>query len=116
MNPLDIVAILLVVLAVLLGFRSGALPQIGGLLGAIAGGALAILGLPLVADLLGERFGKACVVREGLGPLTWIAKGADVALVAGPFTRKADRTVAASGTCATATAWAKAMIAAPAKR
>ena len=53
-NPLDIVAILLVVLAVLLGFRSGALPQIGGLIGAIAGGALAILGLPLVADLLGE--------------------------------------------------------------
>ena len=43
----DLVAILLVVLAVLLGFRSGALPQVGGLLGAIGGGALVILALPL---------------------------------------------------------------------
>ena len=47
-NPLDLVAIVLVVLAVLLGFRSGALPQVGGLLGAIGGGALAVLALPLL--------------------------------------------------------------------
>jgi S1-C subfamily serine protease len=53
-NPLDLVAILLVVLAVLLGFSSGALPQVGGLLGAVSGGALAVLAItqlvePLVA-------------------------------------------------------------------
>ena len=42
-NPLDLVAIVLVVLAVLLGFRSGALPQVGGLLGAIGGGAIVVL-------------------------------------------------------------------------
>ena len=54
MNPLDIVTIVLVVLAVLLGFRSGALPQVGGLLGAVGGGAIAMLSLPLLVDPLGE--------------------------------------------------------------
>jgi S1-C subfamily serine protease len=53
-NPLDIVTIVLVVLAVLLGFRSGALPQVGGLLGAISGGAIAVLSLPLLVDPLSE--------------------------------------------------------------
>jgi S1-C subfamily serine protease len=53
-NPLDIVTIVLVVLAVLLGFRSGALPQVGGLFGAIGGGAIAVLSLPLLIDPLGE--------------------------------------------------------------
>ena len=52
MNPLDVVAIVLVVLAVLLGFRSGALPQVGGLLGAIGGGGLAVLSLPLLLEPL----------------------------------------------------------------
>jgi S1-C subfamily serine protease len=51
-NPLDLVAIVLVVLAVLLGFRSGALPQVGGLLGAVGGGALAVVSLPLVVEPL----------------------------------------------------------------
>lgn len=52
MNPLDLVAILLIALAVLLGFRSGAIPQVGGLAGAVAGAVLAILALPLVSDPL----------------------------------------------------------------
>ena len=52
MNPLDIVAIVLGVLAILLGFRSGALPQVGGLLGAIGGGAIAVLSLPLLVEPL----------------------------------------------------------------
>jgi len=51
-NPLDLVAILLVVLAIILGFNSGALPQVGGLLGAVGGGALAILALPHLVDPL----------------------------------------------------------------
>lgn len=54
MNPFDVIAVLLVVLAVILGFRSGALPQIGGLLGAIGGAAIAILALPALADPLAE--------------------------------------------------------------
>jgi S1-C subfamily serine protease len=51
-NPLDLVAIVLVVLAVLLGYRSGAWPQIGGLLGAIGGGAIVVLSLPLLVEPL----------------------------------------------------------------
>lgn len=52
MNPLDLVAVVLVVLALVLGFRSGALPQIGGLVGAVGGGVLVILALPLLVDPL----------------------------------------------------------------
>ena len=52
MNPLDLVAILLVVLAVILGFQSGALPQVGGLLGALGGGALAVIALPHLVEPL----------------------------------------------------------------
>ena len=52
MNPLDLVAIILVVLAVVLGFSSGALPQVGGLLGAVAGGALAVLAITRLVEPL----------------------------------------------------------------
>jgi S1-C subfamily serine protease len=51
-NPLDLVAILLVVVAVILGFQSGALPQVGGLLGAVGGGALVVLALPHLVEPL----------------------------------------------------------------
>jgi S1-C subfamily serine protease len=51
-NPLDLVAVVLVVLAIVLGFRSGALPQIGGLVGAIGGGVVVVLALPLLVDPL----------------------------------------------------------------
>lgn len=54
MNPLDLIAILLVIVALILGARSGAIPQVGGLLGAVAGGALAVSLLPFLADPLGE--------------------------------------------------------------
>lgn len=52
MNPLDLIAVVLIVLAVILGFNSGALPQIGGLLGAVGGGALIVLALPILVDPL----------------------------------------------------------------
>ena len=52
MNPLDVLAVVLVVLAVLLGYRSGALPQVGGLLGAIGGGAIVVISLPLLVEPL----------------------------------------------------------------
>jgi S1-C subfamily serine protease len=45
-NVFDIVVITLVVIATLFGYRSGALPQIVGLLGAVAGGAISVLALP----------------------------------------------------------------------
>lgn len=53
-NPLDLIAVLLVVVAFILGFRSGAIPQIGGLFGAVAGGAAAILLLPALAEPLAQ--------------------------------------------------------------
>lgn len=52
-NAFDLFAILLVILAILLGFRSDALPQIGGLLGAVGGGALIVVALPVLVDPLG---------------------------------------------------------------
>ena len=52
MNLFDAFAVLLVVAAVLLGFRSGALPQVGGLIGALIGGAVALLAVPLLEEPL----------------------------------------------------------------
>ena len=52
MNPIDALTLLLIVVAMILGWRSGAIPQVTGLLGAVAGGVLAILALPLLSDLL----------------------------------------------------------------
>lgn len=54
MNLFDAFAILLVIIAVLLGLRSGALPQVGGLIGAIGGGTLAILAVPLLEEPLAD--------------------------------------------------------------
>ena len=51
-NQLDLLAVLLVVVAVILGGRSGFIPQVGGLVGAVGGGAAAILILPMLADPL----------------------------------------------------------------
>jgi len=53
-NAIDAITLLLIVVALILGWRSGAIPQVTGLLGAIAGGVLAILALPFLADLLSE--------------------------------------------------------------
>ena len=50
MNLFDAFAVLLVVIAVLLGYRSGALPQVGGLIGALIGGGIAVLAVPLRED------------------------------------------------------------------
>lgn len=51
-NPIDAITLLLIVVALILGWRSGAIPQITGLLGAIGGGAVAILALPYLAEPL----------------------------------------------------------------
>jgi S1-C subfamily serine protease len=47
-NLFDAVVLILLVAAVLIGITSGALPQVGGLVGAFGGGALAIAALPWV--------------------------------------------------------------------
>jgi S1-C subfamily serine protease len=50
-NLFDAVVLVLLVVAVVIGIGSGALPQVGGLLGAFGGGGLAILALPLIESL-----------------------------------------------------------------
>ena len=52
MNLFDAFAVVFIVIAVLLGLRSGALPQIGGLVGALIGGGLAIVSVQLLEDPL----------------------------------------------------------------
>ena len=91
MNPLDLVAIVLVVLAIILGFRSGALPQVGGLLGAIGGGALAVLSVPhlvepldvIPADLRAYVVLGGLLVVVGLGESIGSAAGRSVAKALG---------------------------------
>jgi S1-C subfamily serine protease len=51
-NLLDLVVVVLVVVAVLLGIGSGALPQVGGLLGAFGSAGIAVLALPSLEDPL----------------------------------------------------------------
>ncbi len=51
-NLFDLLIVILVAAAILIGISSGALPQVGGLLGAFVGGALAIAMLPWVEPFL----------------------------------------------------------------
>ena len=51
-NALDAITLCLIVAGVILGWRSGAIPQVFGLIGAILGGAVAILALPYFEDPL----------------------------------------------------------------
>lgn len=55
MNPLDAIAIALLVFAVILGTRSGALPQVGGLIGAALGALAGLAAMPTVLPYLEDR-------------------------------------------------------------
>ena len=67
-TPLDGAAVVILVVAFALGLRSGFFPQLGGLLGAIVGGAFALLVLPLVRPALQtmEPGVRALIVLSGL--------------------------------------------------
>ena len=53
MNLVDALALILLIVAVVLGVRSGALPQLGGLVGAAIGAVTALTAIPfLVPDLV----------------------------------------------------------------
>lgn len=54
MNALDLAALVLVIVSVVLGARSGALPQIAGLAGAAAGAAIGFVLLPLASPYLAD--------------------------------------------------------------
>jgi S1-C subfamily serine protease len=51
-NVLDVAFVVLIVVAAFAGFRSGALPQLGGLLGAAGGAGIALFALPHLLDPL----------------------------------------------------------------
>jgi S1-C subfamily serine protease len=67
-NLFDLAALVLVVVGLALGFRSGALPQVGGLMGAVGGGALALMALPLAEEPLAtlDPLARAFIVLVGL--------------------------------------------------
>ncbi len=83
MNPLDAIAIALLVIAVILGTRSGALPQVGGLAGAAAGAIAAVAVIPLllphldtvVAPLRVGAILAALVLLVGLGEVVGARAG-----------------------------------------
>jgi hypothetical protein len=52
-----------------------------------------------------KRHVKACAERTDLGPFAWQRKGHDLAIVAGPFTKADDGSLAAASTCAAARQW-----------
>ena len=105
-NLFDLIAILVLVLAVLAGIRTGALPQVGGIGGAVAGlilvlnaapwllemtdglepipRALVVLGAILAAVILGETLGSAIgrgiAERLGTGVLSGMDRVAGAAL------------------------------------
>ncbi|MFL5755551.1 MAG: MarP family serine protease [Chloroflexota bacterium] len=54
MNLFDAAAIALIVFGAAAGYRSGALPQLGGILGAIGGAAIALTAVPTLATALGD--------------------------------------------------------------
>jgi len=57
-----------------------------------------------VAAILERQFGKRCKDRPELGPIVWALRGADIALVAGPFERSG-RAASGTGECRVANQW-----------
>jgi S1-C subfamily serine protease len=78
-NLFDAGALVLLVVAVVLGYRSGALPQIGGLLGAVGGGAAAILALPVAEQILAS-FDPAA---RAIGVVVWLLAAVGLGEAAG---------------------------------
>ena len=68
MNLFDVLILVLVAAAILIGIGTGALPQLGGLVGAFAGGALSIWILPFVEPLAAtlNATTRAIVVLAGI--------------------------------------------------
>lgn len=82
MNPLDLIAILLIVLAVLLGVRSGALPQLLGLAGAAVAALAGLAVLPAVTPFLDQLSAtiRAVVVLSVLLGLVGVGETAGAAI------------------------------------
>jgi S1-C subfamily serine protease len=76
-NPLDLLAIALLVIAVILGIRSGALPQLAGLFGAGVAAIAGLAVLPALTPLLDNlpAWLRAIVVLSGLLGLVGLGEG-----------------------------------------
>ena len=104
MNLVDLLAVAFAIVGLILGARSGAVPQVGGLLGAIGGAALAILVLPALADplsgidpsvrpfvVIGGLIGTVAIGESiGAGVGRWLIRGVGKGLLS-----NADRTAGA---------------------
>jgi S1-C subfamily serine protease len=85
-NAFDAIVIVLIVAAVVIGIGSGALPQIGGLVGAFAGGVIAILVLPSLQPLLLELDAAMRAITVLVGILLVVALGEAVGSALGRAT------------------------------
>ncbi len=83
MNAIDALTLLLIVVALVLGWRSGAIPQVTGLLGAIAGGVVAILALPYLAEVLSELDPSIRPFVVLIGLITAVALGESIGATIG---------------------------------
>ncbi len=83
MNAVDVLALVLLIVTFIAGLRSGLFPQLGGLLGATAGGIAALQLLPLARPLIDgmEPSLRAIVVLTGLVAL--IASGETIGAAVG---------------------------------
>lgn len=68
MNLFDLVVVVILIVALVVGFRSGAVPQMVGLLGAVAFGGVAVITLPALEETLAlmEPSVRAFVVLVGI--------------------------------------------------
>ncbi len=109
MNLVDALALILLIAAVVLGVRSGALPQLGGLIGAVAGALVALAAIPFlvpnlvslpavvrvavvlgslmlligVGEMVGARVGRAASRRLGHGVFNALDRVAGAVVGAG---------------------------------
>jgi S1-C subfamily serine protease len=81
-NPFDVVALLFLVLALIAGFRSGAMPQLCGLAGAALGAVLGLTLLPMWREPLDaiEPLPRAALVLAGLLLLIAVGEGIGAAV------------------------------------
>jgi len=82
MNAFDLLALLVFIVAILLGFRSGLLPQLGGIAGAIGGGLIALWVLPIVEPGLAalDPVVRALAVLAGIVFLVGLGEGVGASL------------------------------------
>jgi S1-C subfamily serine protease len=82
-NLIDVLAVVLVLFAAIAGYRSGALPQVGGILGAVAGAALSLALIPSATELIEDLdpIARAILVLGGI--LGAVAVGEAIGSAAG---------------------------------